>query len=317
MSSTPLRRLRTVGAAALAALSTLALVGDKLKAVGGSPLLAHAYVLGDVFKVEAVLFLCLIVAYPKLSSMVLNLRNGLPALRRDWPKSSWRARGVLLASGLLVLACLGLIAYHGYYYYIGKRLLWQSYSSESITRANESFLQGDLDRAGWILRACSDVMKDERCKDLLDTLEKRKRLAVEMRRFAIGRARFGSGFRHLLGNALKNDRDRDAYTKAVAAHYREIDALTATYSDAINQLSRGQKEASLRLLSNVNERFPGFGNAHKILEEIGAEMAGRSGGVYLAALRRYGPEAFIRDMVQQIPLPEAEEVLSEDDYSIQ
>lgn len=315
MRSTPLRRLRTLGAAGLAALSALALVGDKLKAVGGSPLLAHLYVLGDVFKVETVLFLCLIVAYPKLSSMAFDLKNGLPALRRDWPRSSWRAKGVLLASGLLVVICLGLLAYNGYYYLIGKRLLWQSYPSDAITRANEFFLQGNLERASWILRACSDVMKDEQCKNLLDSLEQRKRLALELRRLAAGRARFGPGFDNLLGNALKNDRDTGAYREAVAAHNREMEALTATYSNAINQLARGQREESLRLLSDVNKRFPGFGNAHKILEEIGAEMAGRSGGIFLPALRRYGPESFIQDMIQRTPLPEAEEILSEYDYS--
>lgn len=296
------RRLRTFGAALLALVSALALIGDKLEAIGGSPLLAHIYVLGDVFIAECVLLLILIVFYPKIRHIAQGLRTGIPALRRDWFTSSLRERLGLLGATALGFLFLGFSAYHGSYYLIGKRLLLARYPSLAIMRADSAFSEGRFDKARWSLRACADVIKNKQCAELLEQLDRRERLAHELRTIATTRTYFSPAVSALLFDSYEFDKDSMNYRQVTAAWDKRAGEAKSIYLRALHELQKGNNEEGLALLRKVNRRFPGYGNSHKLIEEATNGRLRKPQGGYLLALQRYGADQFSGDLTATVAI---------------
>lgn len=310
-----LRRTRTLVATVLAVLSTLALVGDKLRGVAAAPLLAHAYLVGTLFRVEIVVMLVIVVFLPWLLRLARDLRSGGGWLRANWHRLTGRERSAMAGAALVVLISVLISIYQGRFYLAGKRLLLHNYPSWAISRATAAFEKGDFDQAVWSLRACSDVVKSSRCVDAAMALEKRVAMAAELRKLVRDPGRAAIGAEALMYDSYVLDRNRVLYSTTAEELNRRVKDLYIVFRRAVEAAEGGRLEDALSLFQQVNEQSPGFGNSHRLVEELRRELRTGVPGVHIAALRRYAAAAFLEQMVRTREIPRVEDLAEEIDIS--
>lgn len=283
-------RLGVLNTAVGLAIGGFVLLVDRIETVrSGSPIL-YAYTAAYLLRWELFVLAVLFIAGPATWRV---LRRGAEAARYFWRT---RRRHPVRATQAAVLASvcvisLGAIAFIAAEYLAAKREFGARYGSYMSKVAGLEFSAGRTDKARLILRSCRDVMRDERCGPDLEDLEERIAMASELRTM-IRRLPPAHPYRdEILHSIFSLDCRADLYGQSRREQLGAYESARADYERVLQQILAGDRSAALTDLERIQRTMPGFGDAHRLILELGHDAWDRPTATaepYLYALQTHG-----------------------------
>jgi hypothetical protein len=272
----------------LVGLTTL---GEKVGSFADSKIFAFLYVGSDLFVIEAtLLFLAFLFRRP----LWARLRQAVLAVPELW--RGGRMEVVVLVLSIVALAAAGVLAARqAAYYTIGKRLAIKRHSGILAERAARDFLNGDELQARRVAGICIDIFDSEQCKQLVASLDRRKRFADVFTQ-VYANTWPSTWSRSSLALAIYlQDRNWEKYDRRMRAESERLERMRAAYQSATARAAGGETAAALSEFRAIAEEMD-FGQASRIVQELENTLKGSSRGVMLRALQDYGAETFVKEL---------------------
>jgi hypothetical protein len=284
------RWLKLIVPAVLALLSGLLVIEDKAKGLFSKKIFLYAYVALDLFRWELAGLLLGVLLYPFLAP---RLMAAVAALRLFV-----RHRAAVIAYRWRLFRLVGLIfglLLVGWYQvnklFLGKKVHFQNYATILEGRANRAFLEGKIQSAQLHLHVCEEVF--HACPNSLGILDHRLQKAKILREIQAAAPLQALSKRQLLVEIFALDADRKYYESALAKHIQFQQSIRRQYVEALRAIEHNDGAKARDLLQEVQERFPGYGDCHILLRELGRSQQGGAQTPYLLALKRLGLSDFV------------------------
>jgi hypothetical protein len=292
----PWRRLRWLYLGALGAIGAVLTLGERLETLFRSKAWMYVYIVVDLFKIEIVTVVVLLLIWDVLRSRPRSHRSSLVA---------WIVIA-LVAGGTL---------YQARFYVAAKRVYLRQYPLRLALRAEKAFIETDRMLAELHLMACIEVLRSEFCGKERQRLQTRAARADQLRDYVQHLPRGVPIPVEVLETAFLLDRNRSLYERQVEQVVKVQTDLTNRYLAAIKLVRVGDVSAARSAFADIQRAWQGFGDCHLIARELAAleSNAGLepSRTPYVAAVKRYGPEEFVRRTLKLVRPRAPDAVLKE------
>jgi hypothetical protein len=283
--------LQAIYLALIGTITALLTLGEKVEALADSSAWIIVYAGMDFFKYEIVGTLILLLLFNRARPAIRQIRNELSS-STAWSSRRWlEARFV---EGICVLLLI-ISGYTTYEYAVGKRVYIANYDRVLLKRANHAFHRGRASTAGAHLRVCVKLLRSPECEEAQRALSTRVSTADALRSLYRRLSNDNSQKLNLLHQIYLLDRDTVAFSGAISIYRSQIGQVRKLYSSALQDILSRNHDAALAKLRSIQRQYPGYGDCHALVEELGRLQA--AGGInestpHLLALVRYGEVEF-------------------------
>jgi hypothetical protein len=251
-----------------------------------------AFATADRFKYEIISFLAMVLFWPWIKPCIDTPRSLWEAIREGSPRRASAIVALLAAIGLV-----GAIGYQGRAFLVGRKINRDHHHMLLATRAAEAFQRQDFGFARLNLEACSGLYPESRCADLLTDLDVRLDGAKDLRHLYALLPLSASGRYVLLEDAYRLDYDSKRYDGYATTANEDIDQVDAEFVRGVKSIAEGQNAAAVASLKEVEEMYPGYRDASRLLEELEGTNKERA---YLQALQAMGVQAFLAAIPESV-----------------
>lgn len=245
---------------------------EKINEIFSSTIITDIYAIIDIFLLEIILLIFLLIFYEKIIKIFIDFYKSLKFIssNKNFKNEAHVKYKILYFSFFSFILLLTLsISYTSYKIVQGKYIYVTNYHRALIEKAENSFETGKIEISKKHLHTCINILKNERCRTRLESLNSRFLTADLLKelnnhtgnRNLHARIKLTEDIYYLTKDSEYNNlSNRSIFELFMDAGYK--------YSSAINMIKDKNYRDARDKLNELNSKIPGYNATTTLIKEI-------------------------------------------------